>query len=45
MEVADAENYLDEQKKRWVKYGCTILTDGWTGPTRLSIINIMVYCA
>ena len=45
MEVADAENYLEEQKKRWVKYGCTILTDGWTGPTRLSIINIMVYCA
>ena len=25
-------------------YGCTIMCDGWTGPTKLSIINFMVYC-
>ena len=23
--------------------GCTIMCDGWTGPTKLSIINFMVY--
>ena len=45
MEVVDAENFVEEQKKRWKMYGCTILADGWTGPTKLSIINIMVYCA
>ena len=44
MEVVDAENFVEEQKKRWKMYGCTILADGWTGPTKLSIINIMVYC-
>lgn len=43
-EVVDTEKYVNEQKKRWEKYRCTILTNGWTRPTILSIINIMVYC-
>ena len=25
-------------------YRCIIICDGWTGPTKLSIINFMVYC-
>ena len=45
MEVVDAKNFVEEQKKRWKMYGRTILADSWTGPTKLSIINIMVYCA
>ena len=44
-EVDDMRKYIDEQKVKWQEYGCTIMADGWTGPTRLSIINIMVYCA
>lgn len=39
------QKYVDDQRPNWEKFGCTILSDGWTGPTRLSIINIMVYCA
>ena len=39
------KKYVDGQRPNWEKFGCTILSDGWTGTTRLSIINIMVYCA
>ena len=45
IEVIDAKNFVEEQRKRWKLYGCTILADGWTRVTKLSIINIMVYCA
>ncbi|XP_058097309.1 uncharacterized protein LOC131242586 [Magnolia sinica] len=31
-------------KPNWKQYGVTIMCDGWTGPTKLSIINFMVYC-
>ena len=27
----------------WRQYGVTIMCDGWTGPTKMSIINFMVY--
>ncbi|XP_048321112.1 uncharacterized protein LOC107423774 [Ziziphus jujuba] len=30
-------------KAKWETYGCTIMCDGWTDPTRMSIINFMVY--
>ncbi|XP_074587443.1 uncharacterized protein LOC141843279 [Curcuma longa] len=47
--------YLDEQveeiktwilscKKQWSLYGITLMCDGWTGPTRMSIINFLIYC-
>ncbi|XP_042448992.1 uncharacterized protein LOC122033909 [Zingiber officinale] len=47
--------YLDEQveeiktwilscKKQWSLYGVTLMCDGWTGPTRMSIINFLLYC-
>ena len=31
-------------REKWKTYGCTIMCDGWTSPTKLSIINFMVYC-
>ena len=31
------------QREKWETYGCTITCDGWTGPTKLRIINFMVY--
>ena len=37
------EAYVNIQRKKWETYGCTIMCDGWTGPTKLSIINFMVY--
>ena len=44
-EVASVKKYIDQQREVWKEYGCTIMSDGWTGPTRLSIINVMVYSA
>ncbi|KAL5743928.1 hypothetical protein ACOSP7_026791 [Xanthoceras sorbifolium] len=38
------KEYVDSFKIKWEKYGGTIMCNGWTGPTRLSIINFMVYC-
>ncbi|KAH6556935.1 hypothetical protein KP509_1Z147400 [Ceratopteris richardii] len=46
---------LDEEKERidkslepvragWVKYGCSILSDGWSDPKKRGIINILVSC-
>ena len=43
MEYKDMEDYVDIQREKWKTYGCTIMSDGWTGPTKLSIINFMVY--
>jgi hypothetical protein len=43
--VASIKKYIDQQREVWKEYGCTIMSDGWTGPTRLSIINVMVYSA
>ncbi|WJZ92484.1 hypothetical protein VitviT2T_011474 [Vitis vinifera] len=42
MEYKDMEAYVNQQREKWKTYGCTIMSDGWTGPTRLSIINFMV---
>ena len=44
MEYKDMEDYVNLQREKWKTYGCTIMCDGWTDPTKLSIINFMVYC-
>ena len=43
IEYKDMENYVNVQRERWKTYGCTIMCNGWTGPTKFSIINFMVY--
>ncbi|RVW78683.1 hypothetical protein CK203_048418 [Vitis vinifera] len=43
MEYKEMEAYVNQQKEKWKTYGCTIMSNGWTGPTKLSIINFMVY--
>ena len=40
MEYKEMEVYVNQ---KWKTFGCTIMSDGWTGPTKLSIINFMVY--
>ena len=37
------EDYVNLQREKWETYGCTIMCDGWNGPTKLSIINFIVY--
>ena len=44
MEYKDMEDYVNLQREKWKTYECTIICDGWTSPTKLSIINFMVYC-
>ena len=44
MKYKDMEDYVNLQREKWKTYGCTIVCDGWTGSTKLSIINFMVYC-
>ena len=43
MEHKDMEDYVNIQREKWKTYGCMIMSDGWTRPTKLSIINFMVY--
>ena len=43
MEYKDIEAYVKIQREKWKTYECTIMCGGWTGPTKLSIINFMVY--
>ncbi|XP_077247296.1 uncharacterized protein LOC143887072 [Tasmannia lanceolata] len=44
MEVKELKEYIKGLKNQWPEYGVTIMSDGWTSPTRQSIINFMVYC-
>ena len=44
IEYKDMEDYVNLQREKWKAYGFIIMCDGWTGPTKLSIINFMVYC-
>nr|XP_048320123.1 uncharacterized protein LOC125419075 [Ziziphus jujuba var. spinosa] len=43
MEYEEIKDHVNKMKAKWETYGCTIMCDGWTGPTRMSIINFMVY--
>ena len=44
MEYKDMEDYVNLQREKLKTYECTIMCDGWTGPTKLNIINFIVYC-
>ena len=35
--------YVNIQMEKWKTYGYTIMCNGWTRATKLSIINFMVY--
>ncbi|CAL2230049.1 unnamed protein product [Prunus armeniaca] len=41
MKHTNMQAYVEKVKEDWGVYGCTIMSDGWIGPTRLSIINFM----
>ena len=42
--VGRARVLIEDQKKEWKKYGCTILSDGWTDGKSRTIINFLVAC-
>jgi hypothetical protein len=31
-------------RKEWPTFGVTLMCDSWTGPTRMSVINFLIYC-
>ena len=37
------EAYVNQQREKWMTYRCTIMSDGWTRPMKLSIINFIAY--
>ena len=43
IEYKDMEAYVNLQREKWETFVCTIMCVGWTRPTKLSIINFMVY--
>jgi len=43
-EVEDTKKLLKEQELEWVRTGCSIMTDAWTGQKRRSIMNLCVNC-
>ncbi|WKA05290.1 hypothetical protein VitviT2T_023265 [Vitis vinifera] len=43
MEYKEMEAYVNQQREKWKTYRCTIMSDRWIGPMKLSIINFMVY--
>ncbi|PIA41319.1 hypothetical protein AQUCO_02200016v1 [Aquilegia coerulea] len=42
--VGECDQFIDGIKKKWGQCGVTIMCDGWTGPTKYSLMNFMVYC-
>ncbi|KAJ7975024.1 hAT transposon superfamily [Quillaja saponaria] len=43
-EIEELKEYIDEFKKKWEVYGVTLMCDGWTSITHLSITNFLIYC-
>ncbi|KAF9590854.1 hypothetical protein IFM89_038726 [Coptis chinensis] len=40
----EVEEYIEALRSKWATYGVTVMCDGWTGPTRKSLMNFLVYC-
>lgn len=38
-----AWNYVNDLKKEWTTYGCSIMTDGWTSRRQEPFINFLAY--
>jgi hypothetical protein len=41
MEIRDR---FQKFKEDWPSFGVTLMCDSWTGPTRMSVVNFMIYC-
>ncbi|GKV09693.1 hypothetical protein SLEP1_g21152 [Rubroshorea leprosula] len=43
-ELQLSNDMLEDHKKKWSKYGCSIMSDAWTDRRQRSIINFLVNC-
>lgn len=41
---ADLHARYAKFKEEWPMFGVTLMCDAWTGPTRMSVINFLIYC-
>ncbi|CAL2241163.1 unnamed protein product [Prunus armeniaca] len=41
-EVDYINTMMEEHKKAWAEYGCTIMSDGWTDDKNRVLINFLV---
>ncbi|XP_068344220.1 uncharacterized protein [Pyrus communis] len=41
-EVDDVQSMMKEHQKAWKRYGCTIMSDGWSDGKRRCLINFLV---
>ncbi|CAN6353633.1 unnamed protein product [Urochloa humidicola] len=44
MNYDDLKAHMEEYKENWGQYGVTVMCDSWTGPTKMCIINFMIFC-
>ena len=42
--VNEIKKEMEKWRRFWPEYGVTIMCDSWTGPTRKSVINFLLYC-
>ena len=42
--VEDMRVELEENRKKWIEKGCTIMTDGWTDRRNRTLLNFLVSC-
>jgi hypothetical protein len=40
----DLKDWYVKFQQDWPIFGVTLMCDSWTGPTRMSVINFLVYC-
>lgn len=43
-ELAYTEELLKPQREQWGRFGCSIMSDGWTDRKQRSLINFLVNC-
>jgi hypothetical protein len=44
MNYDDLKAQMEDFKENWGQFGVTIMCDSWTGPTKMCIINFMIFC-
>ena len=41
---ADLRKKYENFKAEWPTFGVTLMCDSWTGPTKMNVINFLIYC-
>ena len=44
MNYNDLKAHMEDYKENWSHFGVTVMCDSWTGPTKMCIINFMIFC-